>query len=227
MWRGRLRAARVRLTGTAVGKKQEFTYNAQFAGSSPDETNAFVARLWATRRIGEIIDDLDLHGRNQELIEELVGLSQRYGILTPYTSFLADENVNLNARRENAAFAMRSADTQLSVVAGAAGVEQRTFKGQLQSARMAPPAPPPSAKEAKVMQQVGQKTFFRKQGLWQDSSVSASQAAKAIHVVQFSREYFDLAAAHGGAMAQYMAFQEPVQVSFGGQVYQIDPEPAK
>ena len=215
-------AARIRLTGAASGKKQEFLYHATFATSSAGENNAFVARLWATRRIGEIIDELDLHGRNQELIEELVGLSQRYGILTPYTSFLADDNVNLSAVRQNAATAFRAADTQLNVVAGPAGVEQRTFKGLMQTAAQAPAAKPVAA-----MQQVGQKTFFRKQGIWQDSTVTASQASQAKHVVQFSREYFDLAAAHGGAMARYMVFREPVQVNLGGQVYQIDPETAK
>ncbi len=220
-------AARIRLSGTAAGKKQEHTYQANFTGSSAGENNAFVARLWATRRIGEIIDDLDLHGRNQELIEELVGLSQRYGILTPYTSFLADENVNLSAVRENAAKARQSADVQLSVVAGAAGIEQRTFKGQLQNAAQASAAPAPSAKESQTMQQVGQKTFFRKQGLWQDSTITAAQAGNAKHIVQFSREYFDLAAAHGGAMAQYLAFREPVQVNIAGQVYQIDPDPTR
>ena len=208
----------------SAGKKQEFTYHAAFAGTSPDETNAFVARLWATRRIGEIIDELDLHGRNQELIDELVGLSQRYGILTPYTSFLADEDVNLSARHMNGAMAMRSAEAQMSVVSGAAGVIQRDLKGQLQNAPRAAAAPPPSAKAAQSMQQVGQKTFFRKSGLWQDSTITAEQARKAIHVVQFSKEYFDLASAHGAAMAQYMVFRDPVQIAFGGQVYQIDPD---
>jgi Ca-activated chloride channel homolog len=214
-------AARIRLSGTASGKKQDFTYNANFASSSPGETNAFVARLWATRRIGEIIDDLDLHGRNPELIEELVGLSQRYGILTPYTSFLADENVNLSAVRENAFRARQTADSQLSVVAGSAGVDQRVFKGQLQNAAQASAPAQPQRQE---MQQVGQKTFFRKQGLWQDSTVTAAQASQAKRIVQFSKEYFDLAAANGGAMAQYLAFREPVQVNIKGQVYQIDPD---
>src|SRR5215472_2451085 len=88
-------AAVVRLTGLVNGRKQSYTFQANFAEAPAGESNAFVARLWALRRIGEIIDDLDLHGRNQELIDELVALSQRHGILTAYTSFLANENVNL------------------------------------------------------------------------------------------------------------------------------------
>jgi hypothetical protein len=75
-----------------------------------------------------------------------------------------------------------------------------------------------------AVQNVGQKAFFKKDRLWQDSTVTADQAKKAIHVVQFSREYFDLAASHGGAMAQYLAFSDPVLVNLGAQTYQIDPE---
>jgi hypothetical protein len=76
---------------------------------------------------------------------------------------------------------------------------------------------------ANNVQQVGQKAFFRKDRLWQDSTVTAEQAKNAIKVTQFSKEYFDLAASHGGAMAQYMAFSEPVLVNLGGQTYRIEP----
>lgn len=43
-------------------------------------------------------------------------------------------------------------------------------------------------------------------------------------MVQFSQQYFDLAASHGGVMAQYLALDEPVLVNLGSQTYQIDPE---
>ena len=55
----------------------------------------FVEKLWAVRRVGEILDELDLNGKNEELVKELVEFATRHGILTPYTSFLADERTNL------------------------------------------------------------------------------------------------------------------------------------
>ena len=70
-----------------------FDFPAQFVEKSNDQSLAFVEKLWATRRIGELIDQLDLNGHNQELVKELVALSTKHGILTPYTSFLADESV--------------------------------------------------------------------------------------------------------------------------------------
>jgi len=44
--------------------------------------------------------------------------------------------------------------------------------------------------------------------------------------VQFSPEYFDLAASHGGTLAKYLAFDEPILVNLGDKTYQIDPAPA-
>jgi Ca-activated chloride channel family protein len=216
-------AARITLTGTAAGKKQALNYQAAFDTASVGENNGFVARLWAIRRIGEIIDEMDLHGRNQELVDELVALSQRHGILTPYTSFLADDRVDMNAVSGNRFRAAESAQ-QLGVVGGVAGFDQRDFKGQMQNAMNLASVPARAQQSAATnVQQVGQKAFFKKQGAWQDSTVTADQAKNAIRVTQFSKEYFDLAESHGGAMAQYMAFTEPVLVNLGDKTYRIEP----
>jgi Ca-activated chloride channel family protein len=137
-------AAKINLTGVAGAKKEAFSFPATFVETSHDESNGFVARLWAIRRIGEIIDELDLRGRNQELVDELVALSQKHGILTPYTSFLADDNVRLGALRENAAMASRFVADELSVTTGAGGFMQRDIKAQMQSAPRAMALPPPS-----------------------------------------------------------------------------------
>ena len=225
--------AKIVLTGEVGGKRTEFTYHANFAARSADDANGFVARLWATRRIGEIIDDLDLHGRNQELVDELVSLSQKYGILTPYTSFLTDDGVTLTARDANNRSAAGAVASQMVQVTGQAAVMQREEKAKLQSATK-PAAPAAMAAAGRGgrggapaesrMQQVGQKVFFKQGQVWQDSSVTADQAAHAIRVVQFSQQYFDLAASHGGTMAQYLALDEPVLVNLGSQTYRIDPE---
>jgi Ca-activated chloride channel family protein len=213
-------AAKITLTGNAGGRKETFPFQAKFAENASDESNAFVARLWATRRIGEIIDDLDLHGRNQELIDELVALSQRHGILTPYTSFLTDDNVNLMSRQKNGAMAAQSVAQQINVLSGASGFKQREQKVQFMNATAVAPMAP-----QRNMQQIGQKAFFKKNQVWQDSTVTAEQAKNAIHIVQFSREYFDLAASNGGKMAQYLAVNEPILVNLGAKTYQIDPAP--
>ncbi len=129
-------AARVVVKGSVSGKTQKFEFPAEFTKHSSDETHAFAEKLWALRRIGEILDQLDLKGKNDELIEELVKLSTRHGVLTPYTSFMADESTDLRDVAAN----VRRADNRLealSQVAGREGVMQRSMRGNLQRAKVA------------------------------------------------------------------------------------------
>jgi Ca-activated chloride channel family protein len=127
---GRYRApgdAKVKLTGEVNGKEQTFAFPAELVSESDDDTNAFVAKLWATRRVGEIIDELDLKGRNEELVKELVDLATKHGILTPYTSFLADEN----SQPQEVAEVRRQTEMQLGqldAVAGDGAFRQREAK---------------------------------------------------------------------------------------------------
>jgi Ca-activated chloride channel family protein len=89
------------------------------------------------RRVGEIIDEIDLHGKNQELVEELVALATKHGILTPYTSFLADETASVRDLAANEARAGVALDA-LQLESGASAFGQRRFKNDLQQARQAP-----------------------------------------------------------------------------------------
>ena len=82
--------------GTVGDGKQKFDFPAKLVEKSNDDSFAFVEKLWAVRRVGEILDELDLQGKNDELVKELVELATRHGILTPYTSFMADENANVH-----------------------------------------------------------------------------------------------------------------------------------
>ena len=133
-------AAKVVVRGSVGEEEQKFDFPAKLVKKSDDETNAFVERLWAVRRVGEILDELDLKGKNQELIEELVKLSTRHGILTPYTSFLADEDTSIRDTASN----LRRAEGRLNALgesSGAGGFAQRAYKGQLQQS-MQPSAAP-------------------------------------------------------------------------------------
>jgi len=125
--------AKVVVTGQVGEKTERFDFPAQFAVVSSNSTNGFVEKLWAMRRIGEIIDDLDLNGKNEELVKELVSLSTKHGILTPYTSFLADETSRPTLARDSDAFHSNSISSgrrlqDLEQVEGRGGVAQRASK---------------------------------------------------------------------------------------------------
>jgi Ca-activated chloride channel homolog len=136
VWVGRYRESgktTVRLSGKVGGDRQSFEFPAELAATGRGSSYDFVEPLWAVRRVGFIIDQIDLHGQNKELTDELVALSVKYGILTPYTSFLADERVPLFAYHDNAGRAFDSL-RQLGAVDGPRGVGQRAAKGYYQNA---------------------------------------------------------------------------------------------
>ena len=125
----------LKVTGN-VGENntQEFTYPVELVASSSDSRYAFAEKLWAVRRIGEIIDQLDLQGKNQELLDELIQLSIKHGILTPYTSFLADEGADLHDQTANL-MRVEHRTMALKTNIGSAGVHQRKMKGSFQNAQ--------------------------------------------------------------------------------------------
>ncbi len=130
VWVGRYRQSgrtTLRLSGKVGGENRSFEFPADLAESGRGSTHDFVERIWATRRVGHLIDQIDLNGQNRELIDELVSLSTKYGILTPYTSFLADDRVQLHAGIQNVERARVSLES-LNATSGGLGVAQRDLK---------------------------------------------------------------------------------------------------
>lgn len=121
--------AKVCLTGKLGNESKTWEFPAKLA-SVGDSSCTFVEPLWAMRRVAEILDEMDANGRNDELVKELIELATRHGIVTPYTSFLADENAELGATPSNVARA-DSRLSNMSVTSGALGVEQRQMRSRL------------------------------------------------------------------------------------------------
>jgi Ca-activated chloride channel family protein len=78
------------LRGTIRGEKKSFKYEASFP--KENEKNQFIPRIWATRRVGYLLDEIRLRGEKKELKEEVARLARKYGIVTPYTSYLIIED---------------------------------------------------------------------------------------------------------------------------------------
>jgi Ca-activated chloride channel family protein len=97
--------AAVTIEGAVNGVTKKFTDEVDFP--SRDTEHDFIPRLWATRRIGFLLDEIRLHGENRELRDEVTDLARTYGIVTPYTAYLIVED---EARR-NIPIPMRSLQT--------------------------------------------------------------------------------------------------------------------
>ena len=86
------RLVKMKLTGDYLGKKKEFVYTLCIKPNADRPGYDFVDSLWAARRVGYLMEQIQVNQtNNKEIIDELIKLSVQYGIVTPYTSFLADE----------------------------------------------------------------------------------------------------------------------------------------
>ncbi len=106
----------ITLSGEVNGEKRSFTYETTFAKNLNE--NTFIAPLWATRRVGYLLDEIRLHGENPELVDSVRTLARTYGIVTPYTSYLIVEddpvrrNLASRGRTEVLSVGYRSARTR-------------------------------------------------------------------------------------------------------------------
>jgi len=221
--------AKVTVRGKVGGKELSFDFPAKLVASSGDETYAFVEKLWAVRRVGELIDEMDLQGKNDELIKELVTLSTKHGILTPYTSFLADENSNFKDLSGNVGVARKRLDA-LAEASGKRGFAQRRAKAAFQHAGNAPAAglallPTADDKTIRVrsVRNIGNKTFYRRDNRWIDEEVDekkqAAGAKDVVKIERYSKEFFALFDKHGKKIRKYLAIDEPVVIKLGDTVY--------
>ena len=221
-------AAKVTVRGKVGSEEKTFNFPAKLAEVSADERNAFVEKLWASRRIGEIIDEVDMNGRNEELIKELVDLSTRHGILTPYTSFLAEEKTDLHNAPANTRAAAEQLG-QLDAVAGEGAINQRAGKQAFKAAARAPSAGAAGYGDASKDRQVqvnsvmnlGSRSFYRRDGKWIDSRVTDKMRGSVNNIKRYSDEYFALIDKHGKDVAKYLAIDEPVVLELDGKAYEF------
>ncbi|MDT3697287.1 MAG: VIT domain-containing protein [Ignavibacterium sp.] len=87
---------KVVLNGKLKGKEKQYTLEDKFTSS--DKEYSFIPTLWASRRIGHLLDLIRLNGEDKELVEEITNLARAHGIITPYTSYLIMEDEEIRVR---------------------------------------------------------------------------------------------------------------------------------
>jgi Ca-activated chloride channel family protein len=81
--------ASVTVSGKVNGQPKSYVFPVEFAES--EASHGYLPRLWAMRRIGHLTDAAQENGDNREVVDEIVALSQKYGIISAYTSFLVTD----------------------------------------------------------------------------------------------------------------------------------------
>lgn len=221
----------VTLSGQAAGETRKYTYEAQFPKES--EEHAFVARVWALRRIGVLLDEVRLHGEDKEIRDEIVRLALKFGIVTPYTSYLVQEDKTLRAfdslaAAQTGAFlrsdaaqgkgggpGMPGAVTAPTPAAPSAAMRQQVGAGAVhaaQSVQALKEGSQAAQGDQTTYRTVGQRTFYFDGEWWLDSVWD--KALPQVQVKAFSPAYFELLKLRP-EVAQYLALGQQVKIRLG------------
>ncbi|MBC7232903.1 MAG: VWA domain-containing protein [Chloroflexi bacterium] len=207
-------SAQVTLHGTVNGEERSFSYpNLNFSRQGGQD---FVPRLWATRKIGYLLKEIRLHGENKELVDSIISLSVRYGIMTPYTSFLVDEQQDIltEAGRQLVAESSRLTTLRSMPAFGAQAVADSQIQNKLTQAERG------SESEAAEIKLVGNKTFVLRNNIWTDTAYDPQRMR--VTRLQFgSPAYFQLLAKHP-QWGKYFAIGGRLIVVLDGTAYQIE-----
>jgi Ca-activated chloride channel homolog len=231
----------ITLSGEINGAAQHYIYDdLELRGRAGGEP--FLARLWATRRIGDLLNSIRLNGENPELVDSIVSLSVRYGIITPYTSFLIEEDDILSQQgRERAVTTFsEEAESLAQDAVGAAAVDAADDISGMRDANAAPAPMTAPAGEAggggyhydgddkgegatvNPIQTVGGKTFIMQDGVWTDTTFEPDVMTTE-KVVFLSDDYFNLMD-EIPAIAEYLALGDSVIIVIEGVAYEVVPE---
>ena len=82
-------STRLHFEGRTASGPVHWTSSVVFPASSRD--NSFIARLWATQRIGYLSAEKRRHGGSSEVDDEIRQLGEQYGIPTEFSSYLVVE----------------------------------------------------------------------------------------------------------------------------------------
>jgi Ca-activated chloride channel family protein len=189
-----------RIRGEYLGRPREFRFS--FGVERATTRNAFVPRLWATRRIAYLVDQVRELGaamstapvggppvaigdpRFRELTDEILRLSTEFGILTEYTSFLATDGANLGSWRELADacgdnLEGRAVRARFGESAVAQGCNFNERKGkETVDYRNGFMDEKLARVEVATVQQVCDRAFFQNRGQWVDGRLIGKQDAQ-------------------------------------------------
>ena len=217
------------LSGLAGEENRSYNYEVFF----PDEerSNDFIPRLWATRRIGFLLDEIRLNGEDKELVDEVISLSKKYGVMTPYTSFLVTEDEKMassrpeTSPRKDAQPTLRLSSTSDEAAgAGAAPAAPMEMRSQVGEDAVSASKKIKSMKEEERVvitlvdriKHVGSKTFYFKEEFWVDGDYKDED--EVVEIKYASEQYFELMRKEP-ELGKYLSLGEKVVVCYQNKCY--------
>jgi Ca-activated chloride channel homolog len=207
---------KIELSGEVSGKPQTFSLSANFPAVATDAE--FLPRLWASRKIGylsdEIRDEKD-EVRKKELIAQIEGLSQDFGILSAYTAMFVPEPIALpqtpgkpisGAGGSFGGGGAASMRVDLKAAAPARSGEAavnfsqygRAGRGQAQSGNayaldaLAGKDLELARAKAGQIQYANSRAFYQRNNRWEDGKFDPKKQAEIVKIKLYSEAYFAL-----------------------------------
>ena len=213
----------ITLTAEVNGEKQTFTFSDQVFDkqSSADSSYESIPRLWATRKIGYLLNQIRLEGANQEIIDQIVRLSIRYGIVTPYTSYLVTEQAPLGeAEQQRLANDMFNQMKAMPTAApsGPAAVQSAVDAGAMQGGGSSLEIEGEASSTVRIL---GAHTFVLSDGKWIDTAFDPD-TMQTSEIEFLSQDYFTLVADQP-VLADAFALGERVIALSSGIAYEVIP----
>lgn len=208
----------VTLTGSIDGRTQRYTYeNISFPESALRDS--YLPRLWATRKIGFLLNSVRLDAPSDEVIDEIVELSKRYGVITPYTSFLVEEpglTMGQAASRFEAQGVPALAPSAGADVSGTVAFDTAQKVGGYRAANSLADTDDPTITQLRA---AGEKAFVLNDDVWTDTIYEDSPTTK----IGFAGDnYFEILHNRPDWSA-YFALGDHVIFVNGGTAYEIAP----
>ena len=222
-YRNPLDSVALKLSGKFGTRAETLTFPGH-SFSSGANGNEFLPRLWATRRVGYLMEQIRLNRESREVVDEIVSLGTRFGIVTPYTSFLVTEEMKEMARQGGASGrvanqylnTMTTRDAQ-PAPSGEAAVRRSRAESMLKDAE----ASSEIDGYLTTVTTVEGKTFLLKEGAWLDSSITDDLRLPKVQLKFGSQEFFDLISKEP-ELSRFFALGLKVSVVFKGKLYQVE-----
>lgn len=216
----------VHLKGKSNNQLRTFSYN-NLDFPIRAEKNDFLPRLWASRRVGWLLEQIRNNGETKETRDEVVELGTKYGLVTPYTSYLATDGTLQNVARSAPAadMMMRDASKKVRENQGAGAVQMSVQQNAMQSNATVSVEGQEADEQILIRnsnanQFVANKNFINQSSVWVDSDFKTEAKLPEVNIKFASEEYYKLAASNT-ELAQYLAIGEQVVVVWNSRVYRI------
>lgn len=213
----------ITLKGVVNGQPQEYLFENQPLADNSDHLDfeSSLPRIWATRKIGYLLRQIRLNGPNEEVIDQIISLSIRFGIVTPYTSYLVTEPIPLGSSELDRLAEKEMGERLQSASAPSYGqdaVEEAAGQNKLQDASTAMEVPEESYNAIRIL---GERTFINVNGTWIDTGYDPD-VMTTLKVAFLSDDYFALTRAYPSLAAAFSLGEQVI--AFGGDaVYQVVP----